>query len=153
MAADQHVLAGQAVGLGERDDVAEQIAKGFADIILRIIRRAERGEQVVDHVTNRVANEDFTRAAGATKRNAQLRQMPLRVVLAEDFHLRAGVAGLLAEKGSAGVGLAVVTQLRCGDRCPAGLFHRLQGKFFRVGIPRDTGNDTLRIRAANQRGD
>ncbi|MNN51198.1 hypothetical protein D3C81_1658220 [compost metagenome] len=61
-----------------------------------------------------------------------------------------GVTGLLAEEGTPRIGFAVVAQLRGGDGRPAGLFHRVEGEFFRVGIPRNAGDHPLGIGAAEQ---
>ena len=123
MTADQHVFAAEAVCRGERDHDIEQIAEGFTDVILRVVLGTEGREQVVDDVADGVEDQVFSRAAGAAKGNAQFSEMALGVVLSEDFHLGAGVTGLLAKEGSARVSLAVVAQLRGGDRRPTGLLH------------------------------
>ncbi|MNE10088.1 hypothetical protein D3C80_1027870 [compost metagenome] len=79
--------------------------------------------------------------------------MTLRIVLAEDLHLSAGVPGLFTKEGSARIRLAVIAQLRGGDGCPAGLLHRIQCGFFGIGVPGNAGNHALGIGAANQRRD
>lgn len=153
MAADQHVLARQAIGPGKCRDIAQQVAKRFAYVVLRVILRPQCGEQIIDPVSDRIADQAFPWSTGTAEGDADFAEMTLGVVLAEDFHLRAGVAVLLAEESSAGIDLAVIAQLSRSNGRPAGLLHRLQRGFFRIRIPWHAGDDALGIGAANQRGD
>ncbi|MNZ88626.1 hypothetical protein D3C78_1075220 [compost metagenome] len=153
VAADQHVLAAQTMGGGKGGHVLEQRSKGFPDIVLRIVLGAECRQQIIDRVADEVADQRLTRTAGATKGDADFRELSLGIVFSENLDLGGGVTDFLAEKGAAPVDLAVVAQLRGGDRCPAGLLHRLQRSFFRIGVPGNTGDRPLRIRAADQRRD
>ncbi|MND78408.1 hypothetical protein D3C80_701220 [compost metagenome] len=149
---DQHVITGQPVGPGKRRDVGEQLAERFTHIVFRVILWTQCRQQVIDDIADGVTDLAFTRATGAAKGDADFREVPLGVVFTEDFHLGAGIAGLVTKEGSPCIDFAVITQLRGGDGCPTGFLYRVQCGLFRIGVPGDTGNHPLGVGAANQRG-
>ena len=153
MAADHDVIAAQALGAGVVRHVLEQAAKGFARVVLGIVLGPEGGEQVADHIADGVGDHTFPRPRSAAKTDAELQQLARVIVLAQHLGLRRAVAEFFAKEGAAFINLAAVAQGTGADRRPAGCLHRLQGGFFRVGVPGDAGDDPLGIAAANQRAD
>ncbi|MNU95994.1 hypothetical protein D3C71_860190 [compost metagenome] len=114
--ADQHVLGTEAMGDGKRSHFTEQRIEGVFCVVGRVIHWANRRQQVVFHIAERVV---VAEPAGATKSNADTDQFSGGVVLAEHFGFGAGETVLLAKIRALRPDLALIPQGIGADRCPA----------------------------------